>query len=304
MDYAIEATTISVVVPCYNSENTVAEVAMRSADSIRALGYEPEIILVNDCSSDGTLGVISDLARSAPFITAIDFAKNYGQHNALLAGIRNSTGAFVIGIDDDLQTPPEEIPKLINLLLNGADLAFGIPDEAQYQAYRSLGSRFNRCCACFLTDRPAGIHTSSFWAAKRFVVDEAARQNNPLPQIQSAFFEATKKVETCVARHDARAYGRSGYSFKKLVKQWGRLLGYSSKPLDVMAAVSLIAVLVACVLALLGAHMGAFETMGIAVLFILGAIIIVDLALVGVYLGRTLQILRGRPSYVIREIIR
>ena len=152
MDYAIEATTISVVVPCYNSENTVAEVAMRSADSIRALGYEPEIILVNDCSSDGTLGVISGLARSAPFITAIDFAKNYGQHNALLAGIRNSTGAFVIGIDDDLQTPPEEIPKLINLLLNGADLAFGIPDEAQYQAYRSLGSRFNRCCACFLTD--------------------------------------------------------------------------------------------------------------------------------------------------------
>lgn len=296
---------VGVVVPCYNSENSIIELIRRAETVLNDLNYEAEIVLANDGSSDNTLDVLKKQTAHDPQIKVVDLSKNFGQHSALLAAIHNLSAVdYVIGIDDDLQTPPEEIGKLFQALQNsGSDVVFGLPDRRQYQIYRSLGSRFNRWCACLLTDRPKHSMTSSFWLARGYIAEEIKKRRDPLPQIQAIIFEITNRVAICDVVHNPREYGKSGYTMGKLVRQWARLLHYSDYPQRILCRIMPAIFIAGAISLALGIAFPDKAVCGFAIWSLLtGAMLSFAALVVSSYSSWSYKIARGVPPYVVRNV--
>ena len=132
--------TVSVVVPVYRSEAILPELVQRIAQVLAGLTEDYELVLVNDCSPDGCWQIISRLQRQHPWIFGINLMRNYGQHNALLCGIRAARYPVIVTLDDDLQTPPEEIPKLLSMLEQGYDVVYGTPKRQSHGFLRDAAS--------------------------------------------------------------------------------------------------------------------------------------------------------------------
>lgn len=293
------------VIPCYNSSATIAEIVERTENTIKNLGFEPRVICVNDGSNDDTLETLCRCVRNDSNLIVLDLAKNYGQHNALLAGIQNVGRVdFLAGLDDDLQTPPEELIKMFKQLVdNDADVCFGIPDSVRYETYRQLGSSFNRWCSRILTNRPKDSITSSFWLVRGFVVGELLERTDPYPQIQSLFFDVTSKATTCLVEHNARLYGKSGYTVKKLVRQWSRLSNYSEVVLGCLEKAcvylsGLAAVIMTLTVLVYPEKLShSIELLNTVILIM----ILIGLSGVLSYLNKTFRMVRGLPPYTIRN---
>ena len=160
---------ISFVIPCYNSEkylkNTVEElVEAMKCDEL--LNYDYDITLINDGSKDNTFGAINAIAKENPKITGIDFTRNFGQHNAIMAGLNNCQGDIIVCLDDDGQTPPHEIIKLINALDENTDVVYAKYEEKKHSKFRNLGSKINDIMAQKLLNKPKSLYISSFFAMK------------------------------------------------------------------------------------------------------------------------------------------
>lgn len=289
---------ISVVVPCFNSSQTIAEVTERCIKTIRGMECEPQIILVDDSSSDQTAETIIALAKQYPCVTSILLSRNFGQHNALLAGMQEASGEYIVGLDDDLQTPPEEMGILKHEIDGGLDVVFGLPEERRDEAYRRLGSRFNAWSACLLTNRPPHARTSSYWMARRYVVKEVICRKVTHPQIQCSFYEVTSRIDVCGVKHNERMHGCSGYTMTKLMKQWGRLALYSTKPLDVILPTTPIVLVILLISNLFYAK----ESMVLQRLICLELLIVIfAFGILARYVAEIYQIERGVPPFVIKE---
>ena len=302
---------LSFVIPCYGSETTIEIVTAQIMDTMKQRPeYTYEILLVNDCSPDRVWVKICDLARQYPCITGIHLAKNFGQHAALMAGYRHSSGDLVISLDDDGQTPACELFTLVDKLAEGWDVVYASYEHKMHSAFRNFGTWMNERMTESLIGKPKGLKVTSYFIMRRFIVDEILRYENAYPYIEGLIFRATTHIANVPVTHHSRMVGESGYTFQKLMALWfNGFTAFSVKPLR-------IATFCGTGSAFLGFCYGIYVVirkfvvptieMGwssiIASIFFLGGLILVMLGLIGEYIGRIYISINNAPQYTIREI--
>ncbi len=303
---------VSFVIPCYRSEHTLPHVIAEIKEKMGTLEqYEYDIFLINDCSPDGTFGVIQELCREHANIKGIGFAKNFGQHAALMAGLRYSDGDYVVCLDDDGQTPADEVDKLLAKLDEGCDAVYARYEHKQHSAFRNLGSRVNELMLRIMLNKPKDLYISSYFAVKRFVVEDMIRYENSYPYVIGLVLRATKNIANVTVAHREREEGNSGYTLKKLLSLWfNGFTAFSVKPLRIATTVGGTSAIVGFLYGVYtilkrflnpNVPMG-FSAMMSAIVFF-GGMMMLMLGLIGEYIGRIYISLNNSPQYVIRERI-
>ncbi len=304
---------ISYVIPCYRSAQTIGDVVAEIREKMKTLTkYNYEIILVNDCSPDETFGVIRDLALKDARITAIDFARNFGQHSALMAGLRQTKGDIVICLDDDGQTPADEADKLLEALENGADVAYARYAHKKHSLFRNFGSYVNEKMAEVMLDKPKTLYVSSYFAARRYIVDDMIRYENSYPYVIGLVLRATKNIVNVDINHRNREVGESGYTLKKLLGLWmNGFTSFSVKPLriaTVMGVISALAGFIYGIVIIIQHFVLPDRVMGFAslaaILVFFGGMIMIMLGLIGEYVGRIYISMNRSPQYIIKRIVK
>ena len=225
---------VSFVIPCYRSSKTIGGVVNEIESTMAQLAYEYEIILVNDSSPDDTFAVISALAEADGHITAVDLAKNFGQHAALMCGIRHSSGDILVCLDDDGQTPADEASKLLEKIEAGYDVVYASYDHKQHSGFRNFGSRVNAWMTEIMLGKPKELSLTSYFAAKRFIADEMLRYENCFPYVMGLVLRSTKNICNVPVNHRSREQGQSGYTLGKLLSLWmNGFTSFSIKPLRI-----------------------------------------------------------------------
>ena len=301
---------ISFVIPCYRSEKTLSDVVEEIKTTMATIGHEFEIILVNDCSPDKTYEVIKQLVAENKNILGLDLAKNFGQHCALMAGMRHSTGDVVVCLDDDGQTPADEVGKLLDKLDEGYDVCYASYGKKQHSGFRNFGSKVNELMTRIMLGKPKELKVSSYFAAKRFVVDDMLRYEQSYAYVIGLVLRATKNVANVEVNHRARSVGESGYTLAKLFSLWfNGFTAFSIKPLRIATAVGCFC---ACSGFLYGIYtiikkfilmndvQAGFSAL-MSVLVFIGGMIMLMLGLIGEYIGRIYICMNNSPQYVIRE---
>jgi undecaprenyl-phosphate 4-deoxy-4-formamido-L-arabinose transferase len=303
---------VSFVIPCYRSEHTLPTVIAEIEKTMKDLSaYEYEIILVNDCSPDHTMDTIRKLCQENTHIKGIGFAKNFGQHAALMAGLRHSTGDYVICLDDDGQTPADEVDKLLTKLEEGYDAVYAKYEHKQHNAFRNLGSKLNERMTRIMLDKPPKLYISSYFGVQRFIVEDMIRYEHSYPYVIGLVLRATKNIANVTVSHREREEGSSGYTVKKLLGLWfNGFTAFSVKPLrfaTILGATSAglgflygIYTIIKRLL-LPEVPMGYSALMSALVFF--GGMIMIMLGLVGEYIGRIYISMNNSPQYVVRETI-
>lgn len=303
---------VSFVIPCYRSEHTLPHVVAEIQEKMKSLTeYEYDIFLVNDCSPDGTLQVIQRLCGEYANIKGISFARNFGQHAALMAGLRHSDGDYVVCLDDDGQTPADEADKLLDKLEEGYDAVYAKYQHKQHSAFRNLGSRVNELMTRMMLGKPRELYLSSYFAVKRFVVEDMVRYQNSYPYVIGLVLRATGNITNVMVNHREREEGNSGYTLKKLIGLWfNGFTAFSVKPLRIATALGGASAVLGFLYGIYtiikrlvnpAVPMGFSSTMSAIVFF--GGMIMLMLGLIGEYIGRIYISLNNSPQYVIREKI-
>lgn len=304
--------TVSFVIPCYRSEHTIGKVVAEIHATMAEMGqYTYEIILVNDCSPDGTWAAIRGLCQEDERIRGINFARNFGQHAALMAGLRQSVGAYVVCLDDDGQTPADEVGKLLAALEDGYDAVYASYAHKRHSLFRNLGSRVNELMTRIMLEKPRELFVSSYFAVCRFVVEDMIRYENSYPYVIGLVLRATKNITNVEVNHRERQEGSSGYTLKKLFSLWfNGFTAFSVKPLRIATAVGCISAAVGFIYGLYTivkrllnpqVPVGFSSTMAAIVFF--GGMIMIMLGMIGEYIGRIYISMNNSPQYVIRERI-
>ena len=303
---------ISFVIPCYRSEITLPQVVEEIQQKMKELSqYEYDIFLVNDCSPDRTLDVIRSLCQENENIKGIDFARNFGQHSALMAGLRHSDGDYVVCLDDDGQTPANEVDKLIAKLEEGCDAVYAKYDHKQHSFFRNFGSKINERMTRIMLGKPKELYVSSYFAVKRFVVDDMVRYENSYPYVIGLVLRTTRNIANVSVGHRERAAGSSGYTLSKLLGLWfNGFTAFSVKPLRIATAIGGFSAFLGFLYGIYtiikrfvrpDVPMGFSSLMAATVFF--GGMIMLMLGLLGEYIGRVYISLNNSPQYVIREKI-
>ena len=304
---------VSFVIPCYRSEKTVGGVVDEIRETMRALpAYDYEIVLVNDCSPDKTLAVIRALAETDSRITAVDLARNFGQHAALMCGMRHTRGEAVVCLDDDGQTPADEVGKLLEKLDAGYDVVYACYEDKQESGFRRFGSEVNRRMTEIMLSKPRELELTSYFAAKRFLVDEMLRYEHCYPYVMGLVLRSTKNICNVPVKHRARESGSSGYTLGKLLALWmNGFTSFSVKPLrisiwsGVILAVFGFVYALAAVIRYFTVHMAPLGwTTTTVLLLLVGGFILIMLGLVGEYVGRVFMCVNATPQYVEREVVK
>src|SRR5260370_30794921 len=211
---------LSIVIPVYRGASSIGEL-VGALEELQIPGGH-EIVLVNDGSPDDSLAVCRALLERArmPMIL-VDLSRNYGEHNAVMAGLRHTSGAHVITMDDDLQNPPEEVERLLAFAQqSGHEVIYTCYDEKQHAFWRNLGSRFTNWVAGFVLDKPKGFYLSSFRCMSAFVVREITRYDGPFPYVDGLILQVTQAIDRLTVRRLPRAVGPSNYTLRHLLRLW------------------------------------------------------------------------------------
>lgn len=303
---------VSFVIPCYRSSQTLPKVIAEIEETMKTLNqYSYEIILVNDCSPDDTFENIQKLCQEKDYICGINLAKNFGQHGALMAGFHQVTGDILVCLDDDGQTPANEVGKLLDKIEAGDDVVYACYSHKKHSLFRNFGSFVNEKMAQFLLGKPKELYVSSYFAARRFIVDEMIRYENAFPYVIGLVLRSTKKISNVQVEHREREVGSSGYTLSKLLGLWfNGFTAFSTKPLRI-ATVS------GGIFALMGFAYGfytivkkfvnpavpiGFSSLMAAIMFI-GGMMMLMLGLIGEYIGRIYICMNNAPQFVVREKI-
>ena len=302
----------SVIIPCYKSSHTIREVVELTAAELTKLKKTPfEFVLVDDASPDdgATLTELKKLADEYGYVKVVELAQNAGQHNAVMAGLNIAEGDVLIAMDDDLQTHPSQLPKLFEAFDQGYDIVYGYYPEKKHSGFRNFGSWVNYTSVRILIGKPKELKTSSFWIIKKFVRDYVIEYKSHYTHLQGLFLRTTRNIASVPVEHFDRAYGESGYTFKKLVSLWSNIMGYSIVPLRIATRTGTFF----AILSILGAIAIALKkiiaptsavgwySMMVSICFFSG-LIMIFLGLIGEYLGRMFQGMTNNPQYVVRNI--
>ena len=240
----VDKSHFSVVVPVFNSSCYLANTIEKITQVFDKHEWNLEIILVNDGSSDSSWEVIVDNAMRDSRICGLDLLRNFGQQNAVLCGLSAATGDYVLTMDDDLQTPADQIEELIQAAAGGADVVYGRYEIKRAPFYRYLGSRFVRQLNRMIFHQPVNLEVSSFRLIRRDVVDRIILSQNPFPYIDGEILKCSATGTHVSVRHDPRVHGKSNYSSRRLLGLIATIIfSYSHVPLRVVSSVGILVAL-------------------------------------------------------------
>ena len=299
----------SVVVPVYNSQDSLRELYERLDATFTAMERSFEVIFVNDGSTDDSLAVLTELHRDSGDIRVIDLHKNHGQQSALMSGFQYCTGDVVVTMDDDLQHSPEDIPVMYERLLEGYDSIFGSFEAKQHRIDANVGSALIRSVNHRLFDPPPGLRMSAFRLIKSEVIDVIKHVRTTFPYVTGMILSTTNRIGNVTVQHDERRYGSSGYSFRSRARLSRNLLiNYSALPLRLMGYLGLFASAVGTIMGgffmvrqLMGGQAPAGWTTLVVLVSFFNAVMFVMLFVIGEYLSRILRELSDDRSYAVRQ---
>ena len=303
---------VSYILPCYNSSRTLPGVVEEIEWKMEKMaGYKFEIILINDDSSDFTFDVIQKMCEEKDNVIGINLAKNFGQHSALMAGFQYASGDIVVCMDDDGQTPAAEVDRLIQKLEEGYDVVYAQYDRKKHSLLRNMGSYLNMKMAESMLGKPKELYLSSYFAAKKYVIEEVKQYKNPYPYVMGLVLRSTNNICNVKVTHRERMKGKSGYSLKKLVSLWvNGFTSFSVKPLRFATLSGTVTALVGFVYALWTIIRKLTEPMvpvgwssTVAVILMIGGMILFVLGMIGEYIGRIYICINNSPQYVIKSEI-
>jgi len=303
---------LSIIIPVYNSEKIIEKVVNEIEIAISKLNskYDLEIILVNDYSKDNSLQVCKNICKHKSFVKLISFSKNFGQHNALMAGIRVASGDYIISMDDDLQTPPDEMGKLIDELeRNNYDVVFAKYKTENKSIFRVFGSFVNDKMANILAEKPKNITINSYFIMKKYIANEIIKYDHAYPYIGGLIFRVTQNVGNVLIEHRERKIGKSNYTLKKLLQLWfNGFTNFSVKPLRISSIFGLflsitgfIYLLVIIIRKIINPGTPTGWTSIMAAIIFFGGIQLLSIGLLGEYIGRLFLSINKKPQYVIKE---
>lgn len=302
----------SVVVPVYNSEHTLEELYSR----IRSVFDERiergfELILVDDGSKDHSYEKMQELHKRDGRVKIVQMAKNFGQHPALLCGFSYAKGDFIITMDDDLQHPPEEIPKLVSVMdeRDDVDVIIAKYEGRQHNVIRRLGTWVSVYATSKMLKKPRDLEITSFRLIRKFVVDAIVKMNVHLPQIGNLLVQTSNRIINVPVQHDARKYGKSGYSFGRLVKDLlYDITTNSAFPLIVVRDLGIVSFVISMILGLyylvryfmFGVSVEGWTTL-VLILLAYNGIVLLSIGIIGAYLMHILDESKKMPNYVERR---
>lgn len=298
----------SVVIPVYNGAETIRPLAERLLTVLPQLFNSYEIILVDDCSGDNSWEVVQDLCKgSKDIIHGIHLSRNFGQHNATLCGIRAARYEITITMDDDLQHPPEELPKLVEELEKGYDVVYAIPSKLPHSWWRNLGSKLTKIVLGKIMGIPIR-EIGAFRVFRTHLRNAFANYSSPDVYIDPLLAWGTKNFSHVTVEEDPRTVGTSNYSFSKLVRASMLILtGYSTVPLRFASSLGFIFVLFgfAVMIYVLVVTLALGRTPGFpfitSLISIFAGVQLFTLGIFGEYLARMYDKSLDKPTYVIKE---
>ena len=301
----------SFIIPCYKSKETIGSVCNDIVDVMtNVINQDYEIICVNDFPFDNTSTILREIAANNKKIKVMELSRNFGQHNAIMAGLKESKGDYIVCLDDDGQTSPHELPKLI-AEIDKYDVVFAKYDSKKHSMFRNFGSYINDRMACILIGKPKDLYISSYFIAKRFVIDEICAYTKPYTYMSGLLLRTSGFVGNAIVEHKNREFGESNYSLKGLLSLWlNGFTAFSILPLR-------LATMIGGIVSLLGFIMTIYSminyfirpnvpmgwTSTIAVISFIGGIILLVLGMIGEYIGRIYLSINKMPQYVVREKI-
>lgn len=300
---------VSIVIPCYNSENSIRQVVdLTLAEFERLEGYDCEFVLVDDCSPDGTYAEIRRLAEEHPCVHGITLMRNFGQHNGIMCGLNHATGDLVMGMDDDLQTHPSQIPALIRKMEEGYDVVYGVYRQSANGPIKNFTSWLNRVTAQKLLERPKDIETSNFWLITRAVRDQVVQYRNYNPYVEALFGRMTNRIGNVTIEHHAREQGSSNYTLGKLAKLWLSYFNYTVLPLRMVSCIGVVSAAVGFLYAIfvlvrriVVPDVPAGWSSIICILLFFFGLILLTLGIIGEYVGNLVLPANGTPQFIVRE---
>lgn len=304
--------SVSFVVPLYFT----GEGVVKLLDAFRnlPLGSDYELILVNDGSTDDTAARVRELAPTMPVpVTFVNLARNFGEHAAVLEGLRHARGRWVVNLDDDLQNPISEALKLLDHLRStGADVVYSYYEEKKHHWFRNFGSWLTNAMATKLLDKPSDLYLSSFRAMTGDLVQRVIRYQGPYPYVDGLILGATNRIERLKVEHQERADGKSGYTLRKLVRLWMNMFfNFSVMPLRVASVLGVALCLLGMLLFIAviveyflhGVQQIGWASVMVAISIFSGSQLLI-LGVLGEYVGRSYLTLSGKPQSLLRDIIK
>lgn len=302
---------LSFVIPCYRSEKTISGVVSEIITTVEKDGrYDFEIICINDHSPDNTYQVLKKISKN-PKVKVLDLSRNFGQHSALMAGFQYASGDIIVCMDDDGQTPPKEMFKLINKLEEGYDLVSAKYEEEKRSPFRKLGTKISFAMSSYLIGKPKDIDLNSYYVFRRYVLDEVIKYTNPYPFVHGLILRVTRNMANVKIERQERKEGKSGYNFLKLFSLWmNGFTAFSEKPLRIASVIGFFCALAGFIYGIVvivrkildPSILVGYSSMMAVILFLCG-IIMLFLGLLGEYIGRIYISINNAPQYAIRETI-
>jgi undecaprenyl-phosphate 4-deoxy-4-formamido-L-arabinose transferase len=301
----------SIVIPVYNGAETIGPLVDRL---IQVIDVEKlQIVLVNDGSPDHSGAVCRKIRQRYPeHIVYVELAKNFGEHNAVMAGLHHANGTHVVIMDDDFQNPPDEVLRLLAYAgRHDYDVVYTCYERKQHHWFRNLGSWLNDRVATHLLEKPRGLYLSSFKCLNRFTVQEVLRYIGPYPYVDGLVLRCTRRIGTIQVRHDARTVGRSSYTLRKLLALWlNMFVNFSVLPLRLSTVAGFAA-------SLLGIFFGVITAIErlvrpttplgwasiVVTLLTFSGVQLVMLGVLGEYIGRLFLSGNQTPQFVVRDVL-
>ncbi len=300
---------LSVVVPVYRAAESLPELHRRLSAVLEEHPGGFEILFVEDCGGDNSWEVIQRLAAADPRVRGLRMSRNYGQHNALLAGIRAARGAISVTMDDDLQHPPEELPKLLAKLDEGYDVVYGPPEHEQHGFLRDLASRTTKLALQSAMGAETARKVSALRTFRTELRDAFASHRSPFVNIDVLLTWATTRFAAVPVRHEPRKYGESGYTVRKLISHAINMMtGFSTLPLQIASIMGLVCaffglLIMAYVLVryfAAGKSVPGFPFLA-SIIALFSGVQLFALGIIGEYLARMHFRAMNRPPYLVRE---
>lgn len=300
---------VSIVIPCYNSEQTIGTVVdLAVAEFEKLENYDCEFVLVNDFSRDHTWDAIGTLAKRYPNVKGINLAKNFGQHNAIMAGLNYTEGDLILGMDDDMQNHPSQIPQFLEKMEEGYDIVFGVFKQRKFSVIKNITGAVSRFLLWHLLERPKHIQMSSFWCCRRYVRDEVVKYDGYNTFLQVLFFRTTHNIANIEIEHFAREVGESNYNFRRGLKLFLSCLNFTVIPLrlatifgTLFSAAGFIGALVVLIRKIISPSIAIGWSSLMCAMLALFGISFLMLGIIGEYIGKLMLNINKTPQYVIRS---
>lgn len=302
-------TSLTIVIPVYNGAATIGPLVSELEKALGSL-YALEIVLVNDASPDRSLDACLEAQKKARCrVKVLDLARNFGEHNAVMAGLHHATSEYVVIMDDDFQNPPSEVSKLVEKAKEGHDVVYTRYPEKKHALWRNWGSSFNNAVATVMLRKPRDLYLSSFKLLHSFTVKQILKYEGPYPYIDGLILRVTRRIGVVEVQHADRAQGKSNYTLEKLFRLWMNMFtNFSILPLRIATVLGLLCSALGVIFGILvviewlqnpNLPVGWASVAFLLVMF--SGVQLIVMGMVGEYVGRIFMLKNASPQFIVRN---